>query len=67
LVDLKLPVEAVEDPFTGKPLIAKLVDGSWVVYSVGKDGVDDGGEFTAPKDFGVGPSKSGAADTEAEN
>lgn len=67
LVDLKLPAEAMEDPFTGKPLIAKLVDGSWVVYSIGKDGVDDGGEFTTPKDYGVGPSKPVAADPEPEN
>jgi hypothetical protein len=67
LVDLKLPAEAVEDPFTGKPLIAKLIDGNWLVYSVGKDGVDDGGDFTTPKDYGVGPSKPAAPDTEAEN
>lgn len=67
LADLKLPAEAMEDPFTGKPLIAKLVDGSWVVYSVGKDGVDDGGEFTTPKDSGVGPSKPVAANSEPDN
>lgn len=68
LVDLKLPVEAMEDPFTGKPLIAKLVDGNWLVYSVGKNGVDDGGEFTTPKDYGVGPKKSAEEEnTGAEN
>jgi hypothetical protein len=68
LVDLKLPAEAMEDPFTGKPLIAKRVEGNWLVYSVGKDGVDDGGEFTTPKDYGVGPTKSAAEEhVEAEN
>lgn len=66
LVDLKLPAEAMEDPFTGKPLIAALVDGRWLAYSVGKDGVDDGGEFTTPKDYGVGPSKPVAANPEPE-
>ena len=55
LVDLKLPAEAIKDPFTGKPLIAKLVDGKWLVYSVGKDGVDDGGNFAKYKDVGFGP------------
>ena len=41
--DLNLPAEAIEDPFTGRPLTAKLVDGNWLVYSVGVNGVDDGG------------------------
>ena len=67
LADLQLPAEATVDPFTGKPLIAKSVDGSWSVYSVGKDGVDDGGEFATPKDFGVGPSKPVAVSPEAED
>jgi len=67
LVDLTLPAEATVDPFTGKPLIAKSVDGNWSVYSVGKDSVDDGGEFETPKDFGVGPSKPVAANPEPGN
>jgi hypothetical protein len=67
LADLKLPAAATADPFIDEPLIAKLVDGSWYVYSVGKDGVDDGGEFETAKDFGVGPSKPVTASPEAEN
>ena len=67
LADLQLPAEATVDPFTGKPLIAKSVDGSWSVYSVGKDGVNDGGEFATPKDSGVGPSKPVAVSPEAED
>jgi hypothetical protein len=66
LVDLKLPAEAIKDPFTGKPLIAKLVDGKWLVYSVGKDGVDDGGNFAKYKDVGFGPLKEQPATLENE-
>jgi hypothetical protein len=66
LDDLRLPTEAIEDPFTGKPLIAKPVDGKWLVYSVGKDGVDDGGEFAENKDVGFGPLKGQPATLETE-
>jgi hypothetical protein len=52
LKDLELSDEAIADPFTGKPLVAKLTDDGWMVYSVGEDGRDDGGMF--PADFGVG-------------
>jgi len=32
------------DPFTAdRPLVSKRADGSWIVYSVGPDGEDDGG------------------------
>jgi hypothetical protein len=57
LAELKLSVEATTDPFTGQPLMAKQSEGGWIVYSVGKDGVDDGGEIETTKDFGVGPAK----------
>jgi hypothetical protein len=67
IADLKLPAEATTDPFTGRPLVAKHTEQGWVVYSIGKDGVDDGGEFTTPKDFGVGPSKPVAVSAEVED
>lgn len=67
LADLKLPSETTVDPFTGKPLIAKSVDGTWSVYSVGKDGVDDGGELATPKDFGIGPSKPSSVSPEVRD
>ncbi len=33
------------DPFDGKPLRLKISDGAFVVYSVGMDGVDNGGQL----------------------
>jgi hypothetical protein len=35
---------APDDPFDGKPLRYRRLDGGFVVYSVGRDGVDDGGK-----------------------
>jgi hypothetical protein len=35
------------DPFDGSPLKYKVMDGQAVVYSVGSDGKDDGGQFAA--------------------
>ena len=57
LAELNLLAEATTDPFTGQPLIVKQSEGGWMVYSVGKDGVDGGGEIETTKDFGVGPAK----------
>ena len=31
------------DPFSGKPIIYRLEESNWLLYSVGQDGVDDGG------------------------
>ncbi len=57
----ELPLSGVEaiDPFSGKPLKFKQLDGYLVAYSVGYDGVDDGGQNTIasgllPKDIGFG-------------
>jgi hypothetical protein len=58
LADLGLPASATVDPFTGKPLILKHTDDGWIVYSVGRDGQDDGGSLKDQKDCGVGPPKS---------
>jgi len=57
LADLTLPKEATIDPFSCKPLILKHTDDGWLIYSVGRDGVDDGGDFTDQKDAGLRPSK----------
>jgi hypothetical protein len=35
------------DPFSGRPMIYRLEGSNWLVYSVGEDGVDDGGEPVA--------------------
>ena len=32
------------DPFSGKPVIYRLEGSNWLLYSVGEDGVDNGGE-----------------------
>lgn len=60
LADLGLPVEATTDPVSAVPLVAKRVDDAWIVYGVGKDGKDDGGEFKDLKDVGVGPRRATA-------
>jgi hypothetical protein len=39
-----LPVSAPLDPFTGQPLRYKKLAKGYVVYSVGEDGEDDGGD-----------------------
>jgi hypothetical protein len=67
LAELNLPVAQITDPFTGKPLIAEHTDRGWTVYSVGTDGVDDGGETEEQKDFGVGPPKKSSEDDEADD
>jgi hypothetical protein len=55
LADLKLPEEDTTDPFTGKPLLMKQLPEGWVVYSVGNDLKDGGGELDGESDFGLGP------------
>jgi hypothetical protein len=55
LDDLKLPAEAKTDPFTDEPLHVKVVKGDWLIYTVGPDLTDDGGDLGQGKDFGVGP------------
>ncbi|TWT66565.1 hypothetical protein [Allorhodopirellula solitaria] len=61
LNDLGLPADAIIDPYRGEPLIAKSTEDGWIIYSVGKNGKDDGGEI-APEsgtdqslDIGIGP------------
>jgi hypothetical protein len=57
LSDLGLPATATTDPFTGKPLTLKRLPAGWLVYSVGKDLKDDGGELGEDRDVGVGPPR----------
>lgn len=48
------------DPFSGKPLRTKRTPEGWIVYSVGHDGKDDGGNFKDPNvDAGAGPVRTG--------
>ncbi len=51
-----LPPETGIDPYTGQSLIIKKTQAGWLVYSVGNDGVDGGGEILDnARDIGVGP------------
>ncbi|APW62084.1 hypothetical protein [Paludisphaera borealis] len=53
--NLDLPAEATIDPFNGEPLHVKKPPDGWKVYSVGSDGLDDGGTLDGKTDFGFGP------------
>ncbi len=57
LTELGLPDEVTIDPFNGQPLrLQKLPDG-WMVYSVGRNLIDDGGVLDYKHDLGAGPIK----------
>jgi hypothetical protein len=55
LARLNLPADALLDPFDGKPLRIKSDAAAWIVYSVGENLVDDGGDITEKdcKDVGL--------------
>jgi hypothetical protein len=57
LTDLGLTAEATVDPYTDKPLVVKRTDGQWVVYGLGANQTDDGGNFENLEDVGIGPIK----------
>jgi hypothetical protein len=52
---LDLPAEVLVDPFDGKPLRIKSDAAGWLVYSVGENLVDDGGDIIGKdcKDVGL--------------
>jgi len=56
LADLDLPVEETLDPFTGKPLVVKWTEEGWLIYTLFKNGADDGGDFKDMKDWGLAPN-----------
>ncbi len=61
LADLSLPPAETADPFSGQSLCFKKVRKNWVIYSVGPDANDDGGQLAADgqpvrgTDLGLGP------------
>ena len=57
LEDLSLPKAATIDPFSGEPLKLKRTDDGWIIYSVGDNGVDDGGDLAYGKDIGLAPQR----------
>ena len=56
LRDLRLSDEKVTDPFSGQPLLVKKSASGWLVYSVGSDRIDDGGQLEKRNDIGLGPT-----------
>ena len=56
LADLGLPPEAVADPYDGSLIKLKKLKGEWIIYSVGVNLKDDGGNFEGFVDVGLGPS-----------
>ncbi|MEX0641644.1 MAG: hypothetical protein WD468_03035 [Pirellulales bacterium] len=56
LADLGLPAEATTDPFSGDPLVLKKTADGWLIYSVGTDLKDDGGQIDdGVTDVGLAP------------
>jgi hypothetical protein len=55
LADLGLPEQATIDPYNGQPLHVKKLPEGWLVYSVGRNMVDDGGIPDYKNDLGAGP------------
>jgi len=53
--ELGLPSETTTDPFSGELLRIKKLPNGWMVYSVGSNLVDDGGNLDGRKDVGVRP------------
>lgn len=52
LDDLGLDADVTRDPFTDEPLRLRRTDDGWLVYSIGADGEDQGGDFEKAKDVG---------------
>jgi hypothetical protein len=50
MAELGLPDEVGVDPFNGKPMIIKKLPEGWLVYSVGTNLRDDGGNFERGED-----------------
>jgi hypothetical protein len=57
LTDLGLPADATIDPFNGAPLHLKKLPEGWLIYSVGANLKDDGGDVEDKKDVGLGPRR----------
>jgi hypothetical protein len=54
LSQLELPEEATTDPFNGQPLRLKSLPDGYVVYAVGRNLTDDGGDVTGLTEKDVG-------------
>jgi hypothetical protein len=59
---LGLPPACLIDPFDGRRLRMKRTPNGPIVYSVGANLLDDGGDFDQAKDVGLGPSQRRISD-----
>jgi len=55
LESLGLEPSEIVDPFNGKPMIVKKLPEGWLVYSVGANRIDDGGNVATDVDVGCSP------------
>jgi hypothetical protein len=54
--ELGLPADVLVDPYTGNPLQVKRTPDGWLIYSVGKNLKDDGGQIDdGLTDVGLAP------------
>jgi hypothetical protein len=55
LSDLGLPAEVTTGPYDGSPIKLKQVGSEWLIYCVGPDLKDHGGQLAGFADVGLGP------------
>jgi hypothetical protein len=55
LSELGLPPETTTDPYDGSPIKLKQLRGDWLIYCVGPNLKDDGGQVESYADIGLGP------------
>jgi hypothetical protein len=55
IASLGLPAEAIVDPFDGQTLRLKKLPAGWLIYAVGGNLKDDGGDIAEQADVGLGP------------
>jgi len=64
---LSLPREFMIDPAFGKPLKMKKQGTGWLIYSIGPNGVDDGGKMDLIKgDYGISAPKEDESSTKSD-
>ena len=64
---LGLPAEATLDPVNGEPLQIRRTPQGWLIYGVGANLTDDGGQLEDDLDVGVGPSEITPKDQTVNN
>ena len=52
LENIKLPETTKSDPFIARPLVLRETDDGILIYSLGRNRLDDGGEVANDRDFG---------------